>query len=79
MSEKKSYVTRAEVEAFLSQFSLPDGSNLVARDMLRALRVEDGRVTFIIEAESPDAARAFEGTRADLQQALSGWRASASE
>ncbi len=70
MSDGKSQITRAEVDAFLAQFALPDRGNLISRDMVRALRVEDGRITFIIEAETPQAARALEGFRAALQQAL---------
>ena len=70
MSDGKSQITRAEVDAFLAQFALPDGGNLISRDMVRALRVEDGRITFIIEAETPQAARALEGFRAALQRAL---------
>lgn len=42
--------------AALSTIGLPDGGDLVSRDMIRALQVQDNAVRFVIEA--PDAATA---------------------
>ena len=50
---------RDEILAALATLKLPDGSNPVARDMIRALWVDGGAVRFVIEAESPEAARAM--------------------
>ncbi|WP_373356636.1 Mrp/NBP35 family ATP-binding protein [Pseudoroseicyclus sp. CXY001] len=52
-----------EIRAVLSRLELPGGGNLVSRDMIRALSIEGGRVRFVIEAPSPDEARAMEGLR----------------
>ena len=52
-----------EIRAALARLSLPDGGDLVSRDMLRALQVDGDRVRFVIEAPTPDAARAMEPLR----------------
>ncbi|MBS1303830.1 Mrp/NBP35 family ATP-binding protein [Loktanella sp. SALINAS62] len=44
------------IMAELSRVGLPDGGDLVSRDMIRALTVDGGQVRFVIEA--PDAATA---------------------
>lgn len=63
-------VTRAEVEQALQRLELPDGGNLVSRDMVRALSVEGGSVRFVIEAPSPELARQMEPLRATAEQAV---------
>ena len=55
--------TRDQVLESLSRIALPDGGDLVSRDMIRALAVEEGRVRFVIEAPSPEAARGMEAVR----------------
>ncbi|WP_421904670.1 Mrp/NBP35 family ATP-binding protein [Mameliella sp.] len=57
------------VEAALERVDLPDGGNLISRDMIRALRVEDGIVRFVIEAPSAELARRMEPLRAIAQKA----------
>lgn len=52
-------VTKAEVLAALERVNLPDGRNLIAHDLLRALSVEDGTVRFVIEAPNADVARSM--------------------
>ncbi|NDV00356.1 Mrp/NBP35 family ATP-binding protein [Pseudoroseicyclus tamaricis] len=52
-----------EVREVLRRLELPDGGDLVSRDMLRALSVEGGRVRFVIEAPNPEVARHMEGLR----------------
>lgn len=63
---------RIELNARLSKLDLPDGGNLISRDMVRALTVEDGEVRFVIEAPSPDMARKMEPLRAAAERAALG-------
>lgn len=65
MSEMKN-----AVEAALERVDLPDGGNLISRDMIRALRVEGGVVRFVIEAPSAELARRMEPLRAIAQKAV---------
>ena len=52
-------VTREEIMSALAGVGLPGGGDLVSRDLIRALVVDGGTVRFVIEAESPEAARAL--------------------
>ncbi len=63
-------VTRDEILGALSRLTLPDGGDLVSRDMIRALGIEGGTVRFVIEA--PDAAMAakMEPQRAAAEAAV---------
>ncbi|MEL6121716.1 MAG: Mrp/NBP35 family ATP-binding protein [Pseudomonadota bacterium] len=61
--------TRAAILAELSKLELPDGGNIVSRDMVRALGVESGEVRFVIEAPNPDMARQMEPLRAAAERA----------
>ncbi|WP_146587522.1 Mrp/NBP35 family ATP-binding protein [Puniceibacterium confluentis] len=56
-------VTETEVRAELARLVLPDGGDLISRDMIRALSIEAGRVRFVIEAPSPEIARQMEPLR----------------
>ena len=56
------------MERALADLRLPDGGDLVSRDMVRALTVDGDAVRFVIEAPSPDAARAMEPVRAAAEQ-----------
>ncbi|WGW05832.1 Mrp/NBP35 family ATP-binding protein [Tropicibacter oceani] len=51
------------VKAALAGLELPDGGNLISRDMIRALSAEGGQVRFVIEAPSPEIARLMEPLR----------------
>ena len=64
--------TRDRILAELARLELPlpGGGSLVSRDLVRALTVEDGQVRFVIEADSPETARALEPLRARAEQAL---------
>ncbi|EEW24228.1 Mrp/NBP35 family ATP-binding protein [Rhodobacter ferrooxidans] len=62
--------TRDTVLAALARIPLPGGGDLVSRDLIRALVVDGGQVRFVIEAESPDQARALEGVQAQAEAAL---------
>ncbi|MBF9047590.1 P-loop NTPase [Rhodobacterales bacterium LSUCC0031] len=55
--------TRETILENLRGLTLPDGGDPVSRDMVRALKVEGGRVSFVLEAESPDMARKMEPVR----------------
>lgn len=52
-----------EIRSALSRLALPDGGDLISRDMIRALTVEGGTVRFVIEAPSPEIARQMEPLR----------------
>ncbi|MCT4610240.1 MAG: Mrp/NBP35 family ATP-binding protein [Pelagimonas sp.] len=58
------------VKAVLEGLDLPDGGNLISRDMIRALSVENGIVRFVIEAPSPEIARLMEPMRKAAQAAV---------
>jgi ATP-binding protein involved in chromosome partitioning len=55
--------TRETVLQALSGLGLPDGGDVVSRDMVRALQVQGGRVSFILEADTPETARRMEPVR----------------
>lgn len=60
-------LTRDMVLDALRSVDLPDGGNLVSKDLVRALVVEDGAVRFVIEADSPERARALGDVRANAE------------
>ena len=55
--------TRDTILDALRGLTLPDGGDVVSRDMVRALRVEGGKVSFVLEAESPEVAGRMEPVR----------------
>jgi ATP-binding protein involved in chromosome partitioning len=62
--------TRETILQALSQLTLPDGGDVVSRDLVRALNVQGGRVSFILEAESPEMAKRMEPVRLACEQLL---------
>ncbi|SLN48428.1 Mrp/NBP35 family ATP-binding protein [Roseisalinus antarcticus] len=54
----------------LSRITLPDGGDLVSRDLVRAVTVEGGLVRFVIEAPDSDLARKLEPQRAAAEAAV---------
>ncbi len=50
-------VTKEDVLETLSRMAVPNGGDLVSRDMVRALTVDGGDVRFVIEAPSADVAQ----------------------
>nr|WP_136635817.1 Mrp/NBP35 family ATP-binding protein [Pseudooceanicola onchidii] len=54
-------LSKDTVFAALQRISLPDGGDLVANDMIRALSVDGGKVKFVIEAPSAEIARQMSG------------------
>ncbi|MES2144460.1 MAG: Mrp/NBP35 family ATP-binding protein [Pseudomonadota bacterium] len=63
-------VDRDGVLGVLARIPLPGGGDLVGRDMIRALTVEGGTVRFVIEAATPDEARALGPVQAAAEAAL---------
>ena len=63
-------VTRDEVLKVVAAVKTPDGGDLVSRDLIRALSVEDAQIRFVIEAPTPDAARALTPTQNAVEAAL---------
>jgi ATP-binding protein involved in chromosome partitioning len=61
--------TRDAILDELKKLELPDGGDLVSRDMVRALSVDGGTVRFVIEAPSPDMAQQMEPLRAAAERA----------
>ena len=61
--------TRDSILSALDKLALPDGGTLVSRDMLRAIQIDGGRVSFVIEAASPEEARRFGPVR-DAAEAM---------
>ena len=45
----------------------PGGGDLVSRDLIRALTVDGGPVRFVIEAATPDEARALAPAQAEAE------------
>ncbi|MBY6068335.1 Mrp/NBP35 family ATP-binding protein [Leisingera aquaemixtae] len=63
-------VTQQQIHAVLERLALPDGGTLVSRDMLRALRIEGSKVSFVIEAPSPEIAKLMEPLRKAAEAAV---------
>lgn len=63
-------VTREQIQSVLSRLELPDGGNLISRDVIRAITIDDGKVRFVIEAASADQARMMEGLRQAAERAV---------
>lgn len=63
-------VSREDVMAALAGVALPGGGDLVSRDLIRALAVEGDVVRFVIEPESPEAARALGPVQAAAEAAV---------
>ena len=56
--------TRETILDALRALTLPDGGDVVSRDMVRAVQVQGSKVSFILEAPSPEAAQAMVPVRA---------------
>ena len=62
--------TREQILAILGTIPLPDGGDLVSRDLVRALVADAGAVRFVIETTTPDQAKALEPVRRAAEAAL---------
>ena len=63
-------LTRDTVIAQLARISTPTGGNLVSDDLIRALTIESGIVRFVIEAPTPDQARALAAAHQAAEDSL---------
>ncbi|MDO9526768.1 MAG: P-loop NTPase, partial [Gemmobacter sp.] len=63
-------VGREDVLRVLSGIVLPQGGDLVSRDMVRALSVDGDQVRFVIEVSGAAEARALEPARAAAESAI---------
>ena len=54
----------------LKSVKTPDGGDLVSRDLVRAIQIDESTVRFVIEAADPDMARNLEGARAEAEAAI---------
>ena len=58
------------VREALAQVGLPDGGDLVSRDMVRAVHITSDKVSFVIEAPNPDMAQRMEPVRQAAEAAV---------
>jgi ATP-binding protein involved in chromosome partitioning len=65
-------VDRDEVLGALARIVLPDGGDLVSRDMVRAMGIDGGAVRFVIEVPSAELARGMEQHRAAAEAVVRG-------
>lgn len=63
-------LTQGHVKSVLSTLILPDGGDLVSRDMVRAIAIDGGAVRFVIEAPSPEIAKQMEPLRRAAEAAV---------
>jgi ATP-binding protein involved in chromosome partitioning len=63
-------VERDLVMRTLAGVALPGGGDLVSRDLIRALAIDGGTVRFVIEAATPDEARALGPVQAEAEAKL---------
>ena len=61
---------RDDILTALAGIATPGGSDLVNRDLIRALTITDGAVRFVIEAATPDDARALAPVQLAAEAAL---------
>lgn len=57
-------ITKDDILSALRRIEMPDGGDLVTRDLIRAVQVQGEEVQFIIEAPSPELAARMEPVRA---------------
>lgn len=63
-------VDRDAVMRVLAGIAVPGGGDLASRDLIRALSVEGGVIRFVIEAATPDEARALGPAQAEAEARL---------
>ncbi len=62
--------SRDTIMSVLSTIALPDGGDLASRDMVRAVTIDGGAVSFVIEAPTPDIAAGMEPQRKAAEAAV---------
>ncbi|MGH1368722.1 MAG: P-loop NTPase [Maritimibacter sp.] len=63
-------LTNDRIRDVLASISLPEEGDLASRDMIRALTIEGGVVSFVIEAPSPEIAATLEPQRRAAEAAV---------
>jgi ATP-binding protein involved in chromosome partitioning len=63
-------LSREDIMATLGAIQVADGGTLVSRDLIRALMIDDGQIRFVIEAPTPEQARAMEPARSAAEAAI---------
>ena len=63
-------MTLDDVKTVLAGVSLPSGGDLMSADLVRALTVSNGAVSFVIEAPTPEAARPLDPVRQAAEAAV---------
>lgn len=61
---------REKILAFLENFELEGGGNIISRDLMRALDVDGSKASFVLEAPSPDVAKSLDAQRLKIQDKL---------
>ncbi|WP_299298882.1 Mrp/NBP35 family ATP-binding protein [uncultured Tateyamaria sp.] len=64
--------TKDDILETLARVAMPDGGDLVSRDLIRAVQVSGDAVQFVIEAPSPELAARMEPVRAAAEAAVRG-------
>jgi len=65
-------VTKDEIAQVLARIALPEGGDLISRDLIRAVQISGDAVQFVIEAPSPELAARMEPVRAAAEAAVRG-------
>ena len=63
-------MNRETVLQTLSRIEMPDGGDIVGRDLVRALAIDGATIRFVLEAPDPDTARRMEPVRQAAEAAL---------
>ncbi|WP_299200830.1 Mrp/NBP35 family ATP-binding protein [uncultured Tateyamaria sp.] len=63
-------VTKQIVMDALTRVGMPDGGDLISRDLIRAVQVQGNAVQFVIEAPTPELAAQMEPVRAAAEAAV---------
>ena len=63
-------LTNDLITAALKRVALPDGGDLISRDLIRAIQIDGSAVRFVIEAPTPEAAQAMGPVREAAQAAV---------
>lgn len=64
-------LTRERIMSVLAEVAMPDKGDLASRDVVRALNIDGGHVSFVIEAPDPDIASQMEPQRRAAEAAVS--------
>lgn len=63
-------IERSVILDRLKTVAVPGGGDLVSRDLVRAVQINDDQVSFVIEADTPDMARQLESARAEAESVI---------